>query len=152
MEQYFQAYLATLPADHPHRTAGWMAEAWGDSPRLADELGRLIASGVKTATCSSLWESEAAGESPVEPGFLTVVLDGKGQPLCIIETVEVTVRRFDEVDAAFAFEEGEDDRSLASWRVEHERFFTRILEGTGRAFTEAMPLVCERFRRVSPSF
>ena len=34
-------------------------------------------------------------------------------PRCVIETTEVSYRRYDEVDAAFAYEEGEGDRSLA---------------------------------------
>ena len=42
---------------------------------------------------------------------------GAAQPRCVIETTEVTYRRFDDVDAAFAYEEGEGDRSLAYWRA-----------------------------------
>ena len=38
---------------------------------------------------------------------------------CILETVELTQRRFGEMDAQFAFDEGEDDRTLASWRAAH---------------------------------
>ena len=51
------------------------------------------------------------------------MLDGRGQPRCVIETTEVTYRRFGEVDAAFAYEEGEGDRSLAYWRNAHRRLF-----------------------------
>ena len=75
-----------------------------------------------------------------------MILDGNDEPLCIIETTEVEVRRFDEVDGRFAYEEGEGDRSLEYWRREHRRFFARTLPGIGRRFSEDMPLVCERFR------
>ena len=81
---------------------------------------------------------------------LTIVLDGKGDPLCIVETVEVTVRRYDEVDADFARDEGEGDLSLTYWRDAHKRFFTRTLARIGREFSEEMPLVCERFRIIYP--
>jgi len=67
---------------------------------------------MKTATCSSLWEWEAEGNPVPEPGLITIVLDGRGEPLCIVETVEVTVRKYNEVDANFARDEGEGDLSL----------------------------------------
>jgi uncharacterized protein YhfF len=71
------------------------------------------------------------------------VLDGSGDPVAIIETVELTQRRFDEVDAAFAFDEGEGHRTLASWRTAHRNYFGR--QGT---FAPDMLLYCERFRLV----
>jgi uncharacterized protein YhfF len=59
---------------------------------MADELGELIACGIKTATCSALWEWEAEGNPIPQKGQLTVVVDGEGHPLCIVETTEVTIR------------------------------------------------------------
>jgi uncharacterized protein YhfF len=146
IEAYWQSYLDTLPADSPVRDEGYLAEGWGDSPQMADELGALISDGTKTATCSALWEYEAEGESLPEVGVKTVVLDGKGDPLCIVETTEVEVRPYEEVDARFAYEEGEGDRSLAYWRDAHWRFFSRTLSNMGKEPTTDMPLVCERFR------
>lgn len=146
VEAYWQAFQAGLPPGSPHRGRPYVAEGWGDSPALADELGALIAAGVKTATCSALWEWEADGEAIPTTGLLTVVLDGAGRPLCIVETTEVTKRRYCDVDEAFAHDEGEGDRSLGYWRAAHWRFFSRSLRRIGREPTEEMPLVCERFR------
>lgn len=113
--------------------------AFGDSPELADELAELVLAGKKRATC---W---AAGEGPkTHVGKRWVVLDGSGVPIAVIETIELTQRRFDEVDAAFAFEEGEGDRTLASWLRAHRNYFGR--QGT---FAPDMPLYCERFRLVT---
>ncbi|MFZ5910845.1 MAG: ASCH domain-containing protein [Chloroflexota bacterium] len=148
IEAYWQTFLSSLPDDSPYCQKNYISEGWGDGPEMADELGALIATGAKTATCSSLWEWQAEGESPPEPGYLTIVLDGDGRPLCIVETTEVSVRNFNEVDAQFAYEEGEGDRSLAYWRDAHRRFFTRYLPKIGREFSEEMPLVCERFRMI----
>ena len=148
IEQYWQAFLATLPEDAPARRATYDAEGFGDNPALADELGALVLEGKKTATCSSLWEWEAEGKPVTEAGAYWIVLDGRGAPMCIVETVEVTLRRYDEVDAAFAYAEGEDDRSLEAWRAGHRRFFTRTLAAIGKEFATDMPLVCERFRVV----
>ena len=112
--------------------------SFGDSPALADELAVLVLAGIKTATC---WA--AVDGLKTEPGTLMVMLDGNGRPLAIIETVELTLRRFDEVDASFAYDEGEDDRTLNSWREGHRRYFTR-----SRQFSPDMMVHCERFRIV----
>lgn len=148
IEQFWQAYLTTLPVDAPARRAVYVAEPFGDNPALADELGGLVLEGKKTATCSSLWEWETEEKPVTEVGSFWIVLDGRGAPMCIVETIEVTIRRYDEVDEAFAYEEGEDDRSLQAWRNGHYRFFARTLATIGREFAPDMPLVCERFRVV----
>ena len=143
---YWQSYLDTLPTGSPVHNEEYVAEAWGDSPRLADELGALIVAGTKTATCSALWEYEDEGSPLPKVGQKTVVLGGDGCPLCIVDTTEVVVRPYSGVDAGFAFEEGEGDRSLEYWRDAHWGYFSRTLPGIGREPTMDMPLVCERFR------
>ncbi len=150
IEPYRQAFLASLPADSPCHNRPYLAEGWGDSPEMADELGALIARGIKTATCSAVWEWQAEGQPWPEVGFITIVIDGHGNPLCIVETVEVTIRPYNQVDAQFAFDEGEGDRSLAYWRESHQRFFTRSLAKINKTFTKDMPLVCERFKKIYP--
>jgi uncharacterized protein YhfF len=122
----------------PEQYRNLRAFAFGDGPELADELLALVIKGVKTATCSTEDEpnTSTAGER-------WIVLDGRGEPACCIETTEVTYRRFNEVDAAFAYEEGEGDRSLAYWRNAHRNYF-----GRQGKFSEDMMLMCERFRLV----
>ena len=146
VDDLWQEFLSTLPAESDPSEQEYEAWSFGDGPEMADRLGGLVVAGRKTATCSALWELEAEGEPLARPGERSIVLDGRGEPLCIIETTEVKVRRFDEVDEAFARDEGEGDRSLAGWREAHRRFFARTLPGIGRRFSEDMPLVCERFR------
>lgn len=143
IEAYWENFLAAHPS---YRGKPYIAEPFGDNPALADELGNLVLSGRKSATCSAVWEYQAEGESFPQVGMLWLVLDGQNQPMCVVETVEVTFRAFNEVDEDFARAEGEDDLSLESWREGHKRFFTRTLAEIGREFSEEMPLVCERFR------
>jgi uncharacterized protein YhfF len=112
--------------------------AFGDGPALADELLHLVIAGRKTATCMT---PDDANRPRV--GERWVVLDGRGEPACVIETTELTERRFEEVDAAFARDEGEGDRTLETWRRNHRTYFGRL----GK-FEESMTLVCERFRVV----
>jgi uncharacterized protein YhfF len=122
----------------PEAYRGLRSFAFGDGPDLADELLELVLKGVKTATCSTEDEPNIS-----KPGERWIVLDGHGDPRCVIETTEVTFRRFGDVDAAFAHDEGEGDRSLAYWREAHRRYFGRL----GK-FSEDMMLMCERFRLV----
>jgi uncharacterized protein YhfF len=147
LEQYWQAYLAKLP--NPTSSLGtYEASQFGDHSDLADKLGNLILKGVKTATCSALWEWEVEGSELPRVGSKTIVLDSNDSPLCVIETIEVVIRAFNEVDARFAYEEGEDDRSLESWRKEHWNYFSRVLPEIAKKPAPEMLLVCERFRVV----
>ena len=126
IETFWQEYQSSLPPGHPH--AGKpvpLAWGFGDSPQLADELGALVLQGIKTATCSLLWEYETGSEPVPQPGDLSIILDGKGNPMCLIETVEMQIKAFDQVDAQFAYEEGEGDRSLEYWRDAHWHYFSR---------------------------
>ena len=143
---YWQTFLSTLPSESPYHAKSYIAEGWGDSPEMADELGTLIAQGTKTASCSSLWDWEAEGKSLPGNGLITIVLDGRGEPLCIVETTDTTVRKYNEVDAEFARAEGEGDLSLNFWRAAHKNFFSRTLPKIGKEFSEDLPVVCERFR------
>ena len=112
--------------------------SFGDGPALADMLAALVLEGRKRATC---W---AASEGLLtEVGKRTVMLDGSGRPRAVLETVELTLRRFGEVDAAFAHDEGEGDRTLDAWRQAHRAYF-----GRRGQFAEDMLLWCERFRVV----
>lgn len=149
IEAYWQRFLSTLPQASPYHGKTYVAERWGDSPALADELGALIVQGTKTATCSALWEWEAEGNPIPHPGLITIVLDGRGEPLCIVETTEVNIRKYNEVDTDFAHDEGEGDLSLEFWRRAHRNYFSRVLpRKTDKEFSEDMPLVCERFQLI----
>jgi len=146
IQAYWEKFLASLPADSPYRSKSYVAESWGDGPEMADELGALIVLGIKTATCSAVRAWEAEGNPIPKDGYITVALDGRGEPLCIVETYEITIRKYNEVDADFARAEGEGDLSLEYWREAHKRYFSRTLAKIGKEFSEDMPLVCERFR------
>ena len=134
IEAYWASFFSSLPEGSPYPSRKRTEERWGEGAAMADELGGLIAEGTKTATCSALAEWEADGDVLPQVGDLTMVLSGSGEPLCIIEIAEVRFRRFNEVDADFAREEGEGDRSLDHWREVHRRFFSRSLARIGLDF------------------
>ncbi len=132
-----------LPVDTP-----WEAWPFGDNPKLADELLRLVLSGEKRGTADLLAEYENRGEAVPEAGDHSVILDGRGEPAAIIRTARVEVKPFMEVTAEFAYSEGEDDRTLGSWRREHRKYFKRVLAARGAVFDEACLVVMESFELV----
>lgn len=129
-----------------------LPEAWafGATPRQADELLELVLSGTKTETASSLWDYEFDDEPlPVENSF-SIVLDGRGLPAAVIQTVSVSIVPFSDVTEAHAYAEGEGDRSLRSWREDHEHYW-REHSSDARRFDLQMPVVCEQLRLVYPA-
>lgn len=126
-------------------------EAWAfggdDTPDLATELGLLVRDGPKRATTGMLADYERDGEALPQIGAHSVILDGAGEPVCIIRTTRVDTVAFGEVDEEFAWVEGEGDRSLEYWRQAHMRFFAR--EGT--PISDDDLVVLERFELVWPA-
>ena len=115
---------------------------FGDSAALCSALLALVRAGRKTATCGALRDFEEDGEALPVVGRKDIALNWDGRPALVIETVEVTVRRFCDVDADFALAEGEDE-TLEGWQAGHRAYFTR-----NGGFDPEMELVCERFRLV----
>jgi len=143
VERFWAAYAAATGASGPYT-------AWGfgddERPELMTKLGLLVRDGPKRATTSLLADYERDGEPMPRPGDHSVILDGAGQPLCIIRTASVEVRPFGAVDEAFAWDEGEGDRTLADWRRGHEWYFSAV----GTPVTDETPVVLERFAKVWP--
>ncbi len=146
-QELWQEYLSTLPEKHVYKNLGQPTHfSFGDNPRLADELLTLVLSGTKTATCGALWWYEAESIPMPKVSELFIVQDGLGLARCLVETIEVSIQIFEEVNEDFASAEGEGARTLQAWREGHERYFKRTLPEIGREFEPRMPLVCERFK------
>ena len=127
------------------------AWAFGDNPTLADELLGLVLDGRKRATATAVPELEAEGEELPTVGELSIVLDGAGHPRALIRTTHVDVVPMGEVTEEFAALEGEDDRTLASWRREHERYWRRVLAGTDVEVDDDLEVLLETFELLYPS-
>jgi uncharacterized protein YhfF len=127
----------------------YTAYSFGNSPQMTDDLGKLVLEGKKCATTSLAWIYEHFSNEKIPAvGDYNIILNSKNEPLCIIQIKEVTRRKFSEVDEAFAYAEGEGDRSLQYWREAHWRFFERECKSIGRTRSENMPVLCEVFEVV----
>ncbi len=127
-------------------------QAWyfGDSTELAHELVELVLHGPKRATAGlSEFNDQMPQVKPVAGGY-SVLTERDGTPRAVIRTTVLERRAFAEVDAAFAWDEGEGDRTLADWKDGHRRFFTRELALLGRTFDEGMAVDLERFELLYP--
>ena len=146
IDEYWNGFLSSQPPTSYFFGRTISTERFGHTPQLADELGGLVVSGLKTGSCSALWEWEADGHSLPHPGMVTIVLNGREEPLCIIEITEVYVRRFRAVDEDFAHSDGWS--SLLVWRESKREYFSRTLPRIRREFSEDMPLVCVLFKLI----
>jgi uncharacterized protein YhfF len=120
-------------------------EQFSDSRELADELIALVLDGTKRATAAAVVEFERAGEPIPEPGGLWIACDGSGVPRALLRTTEIRVGPLSSVDEAFAWDEGEGDRTRHWWLDAHERYFRRHLPTIGETFGADLPTVFERF-------
>jgi uncharacterized protein YhfF len=143
---FWQAFNAAAGEDCSARF--FEAFHFCDNESDANTLADLVLAGVKRATASLVWSLEHAGDSPPRPGALSVVTRWDGVPVCVIETLAVEVLPFEQVGAEFAANEGEGDGSLAYWRRVHWEYFGRECARMGREPSQAMPVVCERFRLI----
>lgn len=122
-----------------------VVEPFGDSRELADELITLVVDGPKRATAAALADFEHDRAPLPEPGGLSIATDGRGIARAVLRTTEVRVGPLSSVDDAFAWDEGEGDRTRRMWLEDHEDFFERYLPSIGVAFEPDMPTVFERF-------
>ena len=127
-------------------------QAWyfGDSPQLAHELVELVLHGPKRATAGLGWTTDALPHTAAVPDGYSVVTEFDGAPRAVIRTTGLERRKFREVDAAFAWDEGEGDRTLEDWKRGHWQYFSRECESLGRTMSEDAEVCLERFELLYP--
>ncbi len=138
---------------HPEAVAAcpeYTVERFGDSAALADELLAAVLSGTKRATSELVAAYRADGDDLPRIGSHWIACDGSGAPRIVIRSTALRIGPFASADAAFAFAEGEDDRTLESWRREHRRYWTRTAAARGAEWSEDDEIVFERFVVVWP--
>jgi uncharacterized protein YhfF len=146
--KFWQDFCAENPDVNPNEP--YQVWFFGNSQKMARELAELVISGTKRATASLVEFNEKHPEvAPVNAGF-SVVTDSEGVPLCVIQTTEIRHLPFDEVDAQFAFDEGEGDQTLEDWREGHQRYFTKEAAEFNLEFNEKSLIACERFKLLYP--
>ena len=148
-ERLWADYVAARPGvaglgdEHP-------VECFGDSRELADELIGLVLHGPKRATAGLVADFALEGEPLPRIGGHWIACDGGGTPRAVLRSTELRIGPLESVDDAFAWDEGEGDRTRDDWLRGHRRYFTRTLAARGEEFSEEQEVVFERFRVVWP--
>lgn len=143
---YVAASRGSVRADDEHPV-----ERFGDSRELADELIGLVLHGPKRATAGLVADFAAEGAPLPRIGGHWVACDGSGAPRAVLRTTELRLGPIGSVDDAFAWDEGEGDRSRGDWLRGHRTYWNRVCAARGEEFTDEHEIVFERFRVVWPS-
>lgn len=141
-EDYVGAHMEHA-SEYPPKTT-----YFGDNEKDANELAELVKKEIKKATSPSLLGLQYQSEPLPKIGEFTVVTNWQGEAQCIIRTTAVKLKPYFSIDAAYAHQEGEGDKSLAYWKTVHWDFYTRELNAFGREPRESMIIVCQEFEKV----
>ncbi|HLR19088.1 MAG TPA: ASCH domain-containing protein [Staphylococcus sp.] len=140
IEEYWKSFIEAFP-----EYKGVRFEAWSFGTN-ENELADLVKKGIKRATTSGYSSYDAEGDPLPEVGEISVILNEKDTPECIVETTRVYQTPFNQVSEQHAYLEGEGDKSLAYWREVHIEFFEDYYSELGISFDESEIIVCEEFK------
>ena len=143
-EDRIAAFVAQSELDIPE----YAAYSYG-YPEMADAILAALLRGDKRATTGLKCLYQLEKEPIPQVGQYSVILDGKGLPRCITRITKVEITPFRDITEAYAFIEGEGDKSLSYWKKAHTQVFAReCREDFGMEFSEDMECVCEYFEVV----
>ena len=145
-EHFWRAFLRTTETPE----CPYDVVSFADSPKLATQLMELVLCGQKRATAALLRQFGAEGEPLPVIGGHVVLVDGDGNPGAIWRTKELRLGPLVSVDDAFAWDEGEGDRTRAWWIDAHRAFFGRLAEQGGFRMHDHIETGFERFEIVWP--
>lgn len=143
----WRAYAEANPdtvAEHPE----WEVDRFADTADYATEIVEWIESRRKRATSDLVDTFLQRGVPLGRVGAHWVVCDGDGQPRYVLRTVALRLGTIWTADDEFAAAEG--DGTLDEWRDVHRGYWTRVCAERGEVFTDATPVVLERFEVVWP--
>jgi uncharacterized protein YhfF len=110
--------MAPAPLELPPMELGYPRTA------LRRELVDAVLRGEKTATTSLRTEFEPHADDRLpQVGDRWLLLGFDDESVAVVETTAVRLLRLDDVDLAFAREEGEGFETVAEWRRGHEQFW-----------------------------
>lgn len=119
-----------------------------DNKKDADECAELVVKKIKQATTTSVWWFDKNKESLPKVGDIAIVTNWDGEPRAIIRTTKVEITKYKDITAAYAFIEGEGDKTLSYWRKVHWEYYANEMNQFDEFPSEEMELVCEYFETI----
>jgi uncharacterized protein YhfF len=120
--------------------------AFGSTPEQAARLAHHVIKGKKRGTTGWTAQAKLDGSTIPVPGMISIVTDGFGIPLCVIQTERVAHWKFGEATVEIAIAEDEGDRTLDDWRESHREYFEKEGEKIGLPFTDDSEIFSEYFK------
>ena len=145
-----QAFWDQFCAETKHQGKPFNAEYFGGTD-VADELLGLVLKGQKQATCMLARWINLYPEIEPKIGNLTIILDAKEKPHCVIKTTKVHIAPVNSVTKEFAWREGEGERTREDWLRIHNKFFEAEAKEYGFDYTPEDPAIFEEFEMVWPA-
>lgn len=149
IQTYWQTFCKLSGTD-PQTPYG--AFTFGNTEAMADELVQLVLDGKKTGTSSGYELYFLPGETEVLPksGQIDIMLDGREQPVGVIQNISVEVLPFKDVNDDQAHKEGEGDLSLDYWRRVHIKYWEPYYQVNKLPFNDDTLIVYEEFKVIYP--
>jgi uncharacterized protein YhfF/ribosomal protein S18 acetylase RimI-like enzyme len=141
IEEYWNRFIEK---NEEYKESKYEVWSFGYTDNLASKLLGYVKEGKKTGTSSALEMFEINEKIPEEDD-ISIITNGNGLPGCIIKTIEIRKKKFNEIKEEEARLEGEGDLSLEYWRNVHEHFFRSEYEEKGKKFLNEIPVIFERF-------
>lgn len=142
---WWELYCETLLGGYEPKSRLLDVFQFGGTPEQAARLAHLVLKGKKRWTSASLVAQDLQGLVVPSVGLLSIVTDGFGIPLCLIETMETRHVAFQDVTPDVASGEGEGDLSYEDWRDGHVAYFSREAQELGLEFAANTMVFNERF-------
>ena len=118
---------------------------------MSEQICGLVIAGDKTGTFSLPWLHDAHPEIKPDIAGFTVLSNFDGTPRVLLQTVELSLVTFGDIDASYTALDGPGVRDVAVWRGVHTAHWNTLLKPLGKEVAEDTPVVVERFACLYPA-
>ncbi|MCQ2983099.1 MAG: ASCH domain-containing protein [Treponemataceae bacterium] len=141
-EEYWKDFLSRKGLDPQMPHSGEVS--FGTDEVSCAQFLALIVSGKKTAAFGALESYRLDNESLPKKGAFTILTDYTGNPIGVIQTLNVTILPYNAITWDMAVKEGEC-ADFEEWHAAYDEFFADDADIMGYDVTPDMPVVFEEF-------
>ena len=136
-------FIPTLSGDHQVRSLGIDEETTG-------LIINFIKAGEKVGTFSLPWVMTAENLPMSYKGLPIILLSFDGKPELVVQLTKVFETSFGEIDSGVTCIDGPPVRDPDVWIPLHQDYWNGMLAEYGKACSDDMPVLVEKFKLVYP--
>jgi len=136
-------FMPTLSGDHQVRSLGIDEETTG-------LIINFIKAGEKVGTFSLPWVMTAENLPMSYKGLPIILLSFNGKPELVVQLTKVFETSFGEIDSGVTCIDGPPVRDPDVWIPLHQDYWNGMLAEYGKACSDDMPVLVEKFKLVYP--